>query len=296
MPKARKTAPASLKNPTRTRKPITRKRTAKKKQGGMSPALKFSIVAALLILLSPLYYGYILKGFSSTWRWMSDWGEDPNYRTYNSFDIRIPKGYGIHGIDVSYYQGKIDWPQVKAMEEDDVSIKFAFIKATEGLFNVDPYFQRNWREAPKAGITCGAYHYMLARKSGEWQAKFFLQTVKFERGDLPPVCDIEELNGVSPTKMRKELTGFLSYVERKTGVKPIIYTGLSFYKDYLQGHFDDYPLWIAHYYQPKLKVSKTTNWHFWQHSDKAKISGINHVVDFNAFNGDSLAFESMLIR
>lgn len=294
MPPAKRKTLNSASSPAARKKPVARKRTLKKKKG-LSLEWKFVIAAMLLILLSPLYYGYIIKGFTSSWRWVRDIGEDPNYRTYSSFDIRIPKGYAIHGIDVSYYQGKIDWKKVKTMEEDDVKIRFAFIKATEGMFSVDPYFQRNWREAPKAGITCGAYHYFKPKKSGEWQAKFFLQTVNFETGDLPPVVDIEELNGVAASKMRIELQVFLTHIEKKTKVKPIIYTGLSFYNDYLKGYFDEYPLWVAHYHQPKLKVNKA-DWHFWQHSDKARISGINHVVDFNAFNGDSLAFEQMLIR
>ncbi|WP_243732582.1 glycoside hydrolase family 25 protein [Pedobacter metabolipauper] len=280
MAPAPKRTPIPRKTSIPRKKPIARKKQVKRK--GLPMQVKFLIAGVLLVLLSPLYYGYIIKGFTSTWRWVKDWGEDPNYRTYSSFDIRIPKNYSIHGIDVSYYQGKIDWKKVKAMKEDDVKINFAFIKATEGMFNVDPYFQRNWREAPKAGIICGAYHYFRPKKSGAWQAKFFLQTVKFEAGDLPPVVDVEELNGVPASKMRIELRDFVRHIEKKTGVKPIIYTGLSFYKDYLQGHFEDYPLWIAHYYQSKLKISKATKWHFWQHSDKAKISGINHVVDFNA--------------
>jgi len=276
------------------RKPAARKRNAKKK--GMAMEWKFAIAGLLLILLSPFYYGYVIKGFSSTWRWIADWGEDPNYRTYSSFNIKIPKKYSIHGIDVSYYQGKIDWKQVKQMKEDDVQVHFAFIKATEGMFSVDPYFQRNWREAAKAGIVCGAYHFFRPQKSGEWQAKFFLQTVKFEEGDLPPVVDIEQLNGASPEQMRLELQVFLTYVEHNTKVKPIIYSGLTFYKDYLKGYFDEYPLWIAHYYKSELKLSENTKWFFWQHSDKAKISGINHVVDFNAFKGDSTAFEAMRIQ
>jgi lysozyme len=276
------------------RKTVARKKKVKKKPWPIG--LKFLIAAVVLVLLSPFYYGYILKGFTSTWSWLRDLGKDPNYRTYQSYDIRIPRNYHIHGIDVSYYQGKIDWPKVKAMKEDDVQVHFAFIKATEGLFNVDPYFQRNWREAPKAGIVCGAYHFFRPQKSGAWQAKFFLQTVKFEAGDLPPVVDIEELNGVSPAKMRVELKDFVQHIEKKTGVKPIIYTGLSFYKDYMKGYFNDYPLWIAHYHQPKLRVSSSTAWAFWQHSDKARISGINHVVDFNAFNGDSTAFQQLLIK
>jgi len=277
------------------KKPPVKRRPVKKKSKGMAMHWKVVIAFVLLILLSPLYYAYVLRMFTSTISWVKDWGEDPNYRTYRSFNIKIPKKHSIHGIDVSYYQGEIDWPKVKAMEEDGVRVKFAIIKATEGVMLVDPYFQRNWREAAKTGIVCSAYHFFRPKKSGEWQARFFLQTVNFEEGDLPPVVDIEELNGVSPADMRKELKAFLSHVERKTGAKPIIYSGLSFYKDYLDGYFEEYPMWVAHYYQPQLKL-ESSKWIFWQHSDKARINGINHMVDFNAFNGDSTSFEALKLR
>lgn len=276
------------------KKAAARKKKAKKKT--IPAYLKFAVAALLLVLLSPFYYGYILKGFSSTWRWVMDIGEDPTYRTYNSFEIKIPVAYNIHGIDVSYYQGKIDWKKVREMKEDGVQVSFAIIKATEGLASVDPYFQRNWREAAKVGIVCGAYHFFRPSKSGKLQARLFLQTVKFEAGDLPPVVDIEHLNGATEADMRKELMAFLDYVEERTGVKPIIYSGLTYYNDYLKGHFDEYPLWIAHYYKAKLNIDARANWHFWQHSDKARITGINHVVDFNAFRGDSVAFQALLIK
>ena len=290
--------------PTAAKKPSTNKRSStkkkipvrKKKSKGWPVELKIAIAGLLLILLSPFYYGYIVRTFTYGWRWVRDIGENPHYRTYKSFNIRIPDKYAIHGIDVSYAQGKIDWQRVKVMEEDSVHISFAFIKATEGILSVDPYFQRNWREAPKAGIICGAYHYFKPAKSGKWQAKFFLQTVKVEKGDLPMVADVEELNGVTPAKMRKELKDFVGYIKARTGVKPIIYSGISYYQDYLQGYFDDYPLWIAHYHKAELRISSTTDWRFWQHSDKATISGINHVVDFDAFRGDSAAFKKLLIQ
>jgi lysozyme len=285
-----KKAPAK-RTPASKRKPVSKK----KKTKGWPIQVKIGIAGVLLILLSPFYYGYVVKCFTSTWRWMRDWGSDTHYRTYKSFNIRIPDQYSIHGIDVSSYQGKIDWSMVKGMEEDSVHVTFAFIKATEGIMLVDPYFQRNWREGPKVGVICGAYHYFRPKYSGKWQARFFLQNVKTESGDLPMVVDIEELDGVPQAKMRQELTDFLKQVEAKTKVKPIIYSGLSFYQDYLSGYFDAYPLWIAHYYQPQLQTGGNIKWKFWQHSDKAKVNGINHVVDFNAFNGDSLAFRKMLI-
>ncbi|WP_426670398.1 glycoside hydrolase family 25 protein [Mucilaginibacter sp. McL0603] len=277
--------------------PVKKKASARKKKSkGWSVLLKIGVAGLFLVLLSPFYYGYVLRSFTSAWRWVSDMGGNPHYRTYKSFNIQIPDKYAIHGIDVSYAQGKIDWQKVKSMEEDSVHISFAFIKATEGVLSVDPYFQRNWREAPKVGIICGAYHYFKPSKNGKWQAKFFLQTVKIEKGDLPLVVDVEELNGVTPVKMRQELKDFLAYVQTKTRVKPIIYSGMSFYQDYLAGYFDENVLWVANYHQAELKINSKTNWLFWQHSDKATISGINHVVDFDAFKGDSAAFQKLLVQ
>lgn len=278
------------------KRPVAKKISSRKrKTKKLSTSWKVAFAGLLLVLLSPFYYGYVIKLASSTWFWMKHPTDDQNYRTYESFNIKIPKKYSIHGIDVSYYQGKIDWRKVKAMKDDDVKVSFAFIKATEGILKVDPYFQRNWREAPKAGIKVGAYHFFRPQKSGLWQANFFLQTVSFESGDLPPVVDVEGLDGVSPEQMRKELNAFIIQVETKTKVRPIIYSGLKFYQNYLMGYYDGYPFWVAHYYQPELKLAKSS-YKFWQHSDKARINGINHVVDFNAFNGDSLAFAKILIQ
>ncbi|SDE69855.1 lysozyme [Mucilaginibacter pineti] len=288
--------PPVKKTTIKAKTPVKRKPAAKnKKAAGIPVQWKIAGAGLLLILLSPFYYGYILRSASATWRWILDIGQDTNYRTYKSFNIRIPSGYTVHGIDVSSYQGKINWQKVKAMNEDGVHISFAFIKATEGVLSMDPYFQRNWREAPKAGIICGAYHFFLPQKSGVWQARFFLQTVKVEKGDLPMVVDVERLYGTTPAKMREQLLSFIKHITSKTGVKPIIYTNLSFYADYLQGYFDDYPLWIAHYYQPQLRVGSNTNWQFWQNSDKARINGINMKVDFNVFKGDSTEFSRLLI-
>ncbi|WP_428329754.1 glycoside hydrolase family 25 protein [Mucilaginibacter sp.] len=292
---AKKPAPVKRTPVSKSITPRKKPLVKRKAKSNFSIQWKIALVGLLLILFSPLYYGYVLKSITSTWRWIRDIGQDPHYRTYKSFNIRIPDKYSIHGIDVSYYQGKIDWHRVKAMEEDEVHVSFAFIKATEGILTVDPYFKRNWREAPKAGIICGAYHYFRPKVSGKWQARFFLQNARTEKGDLPMVVDVEELDGVPPAKMRIELQEFLTYIQSRTKIKPMIYSGLTFYQDNLAGYFDNYTLWIAHYYQPELKISSATNWKFWQHSDKAKIDGINHVTDFDVFNGDSTEFKKLLV-
>ena len=281
--------------PAPKKKPV-KKAPVKKKKQGKTRYWVIGLAGILLVLLSPFYYGYVLKTFSSTWQWILDAGKKSNYKVYKGFDIYIPPQYNIHGIDVSYAQGRINWQKVSHMREDSVHISFAYIKATEGLTKVDPYFKRNWREGPKAGITCGAYHFLRANKNGTWQARFFLQNVSIETGDLPPVADVETLDGESPDVMRKTLHDFLTRVQAKAGIKPVIYTQLSFYADYLAGYFDDYPIWIAHYGYDDINLQQHNNWVFWQHSDAAKVNGIGHTVDFSAFKGDSAQFQHMLIH
>lgn len=215
--------------------------------------------------------------------------------TYPAFGIEIPESYEIHGIDVSKYQSNINWNSVKKMQVEDIQIGFAFIKATEGLKNVDRQFKRNWKKAGEAGMTRGAYHFFLATKSGKLQAKNFLKNVKLEPGDLPPVLDVEQLYGVKPEKMRKEVLDWLTTVEEQCGVKPIIYTYVNFYSRYLKGTFDEYPLWAAHYLE-KEKPRIDRPWVFWQHNERGRVDGISKPVDFNVFYGDSADFEELLLK
>lgn len=216
------------------------------------------------------------------------------FTRYPEFGILIPETYAIHGIDVSRYQHTIAWEEVKAMKVKDISLGFAFIKATEGVSNTDPQFRRNWRKAKQAGIHRGAYHFFIASKDGRMQAEHFIRKVDLESGDLPPVLDTEQLNGTPPDVLRKNLHQWLSIVEEHYKVKPIIYTNVDFYKRNLGAAFDRYPLWVAHYYQPgRPRIGR--EWLFWQHSDEGRVNGILSKVDFNVFNGDSVAFRNLLI-
>jgi len=276
--------------------PVKRKPAVKKNQKRNLTGLRIGLVILILVLASPLYYRYITSGFTSAWHWFNDIGEDANYRHYKSFNIHVSEKYSIHGIDVSYAQGKIDWPQVRAMDENGLHISFVFVKATEGDAFVDAFFQRNWREAAKNGFVCGAYHFFRPEKSGKLQAQHFLKTVRPEQGDLPPVVDIEQLDGIAPEVMRAELDAFLTAIRYQIKVKPVVYTGLSFYKKYLKGYEDEYPLWIAHYDQPENRINAAADWHFWQHSSRATVNGIHRAVDFDTFRGDSIAFRALLIH
>ncbi len=221
--------------------------------------------------------------------------EEARFALYPDFAIQLPLGFKIHGIDVSNYQGNIYWPAVAAVHDQDINIRFAFIKATEGLISVDKQFANNWQHAKDANVTRGAYHFFLATKSGRLQAQNFIKTVKIELGDLPPVLDIEELYGVNVDSMRHRILLWLQIVEQAYHIKPIIYTNISFYNNFLGDDFDDYPLWVAHYFVQKDPGIKN-GWSFWQHNAAGRVNGIKTRVDFNVFSGDTTSFQNLLVH
>lgn len=214
---------------------------------------------------------------------------------YAEFGISIPENYSIHGIDVSKYQQNISWEEVQSMQVKDIHLGFAFIKATQGIGNTDPQFHRNWKRAKKNGVIRGAYHFFMGNKDGKMQAEDFINEVELEAGDLPPVLDIEQLNGASYTTLKTEVKQWLETVENYYHIKPIIYTNVDFYNHCLGSEFDHYPLWVAHYYQPQ-QPHISREWSFWQHSDEGRVNGILSKVDFDVFNGDSIEFRNILVH
>lgn len=135
------------------------------------------------------------------------------------------------------------------MRDNGIRLQFAFIKATEGEKLVDPYFSRNWQLSRENGLLRGAYHYFSPSVSASVQARLFLQTVDFSQGDFPAVLDVEERGKLSAKELRKRVSQWLKMVEKRTGKKPIIYSGAVFYHTNLAGYFNEYPWWVAHYYQ-----------------------------------------------
>lgn len=253
---------------------------ARKKKSLLKPLLKI-----LLVLLIVAFAFYVLINLFS----------QPPHIKYPAFGINIPPGFKIHGIDVSRYQRSIDWGDVKEMQVKNIKIGFVFIKATEGINNVDEQFRRNWLNAEEEEMPKGAYHFFIAGKSGKLQAKNFIEIVKLKTGDLPPVLDVEQSYGKSAGDIKEGVANWLFEVENYYQVKPIIYTNIDFYNHFLKGTFDDYPFWIAHYLQPdKPRIER--NWLFWQHSENGHVNGIRTQVDFNVFSGDSSDFKNLLIK
>ncbi len=245
------------------------------------------------ILVFILSTAIILMVLVSLYQWALS--KKAGFVEYPQFGIEIPTNYSIHGIDVSKYQSTINWQSVKEMQVNNIHISFAFIKATEGLGNEDAMFDRNWTKIKSAGITRGAYHYFLPAKSGRAQAENFINSVTLMPGDLPPVLDIEETNGVPPEKIRERAKEWLETVRSYYGTPPIVYTNVDFYERYLKDDFDGYFLWVAHYLQP-VQPRIYRPWSFWQHNERGRVNGIYTNVDFDVFNGDSVSFQKLLLE
>ncbi|WP_299694989.1 GH25 family lysozyme [uncultured Tateyamaria sp.] len=197
------------------------------------------------------------------------------------------------GIDVSKWQGgDIDYATVK-----DNGMAYVFVKATEGNTEVDPDFARNFANAKAAGLLVGAYHFFITGDAPQTQFDNYSKAVTLRAGDLPPVVDIETLDGGTAAEVPGALQQFLDLLEQHYGTPPIIYSGESFANSDLNG-FGNYPLWVAEYTSassPKLPRGWDT-WTFWQYSQSGKVAGIDGAVDLNRFNGDAAQLNTYLIK
>ena len=199
-----------------------------------------------------------------------------------------PRDFEIHGIDVSKYQGLIDWQQVKQS-----GVQFAWIKATEGGDSADSQFQRNWAAAKAVGIPRGAYHFVYWCRPWQEEMSWFQQNVPVDPDALPPVLDVEATpesksckRKLYPEEVIPQMRAMLQAMERHFGKKPVIYSTVDFYAGILAGGaLSDYPIWVrSTKYSPAIKYG-SRKWHFWQYQSDAYIPGISGKVDRNAFFG-----------
>lgn len=182
----------------------------------------------------------------------------------------------LRGIDVSHFQGDIDWPAVAGD-----GVHFCFIKATEGIGDVDPMFARNWTEAKAAGLLRGAYHFFHPNLDAKQQAEHFLSVVKQDGDSLPPALDIEVTDGVDAQDLQTGIRTWIETVEAATGRKPVLYTDPSFWQENVKADLSEYPLWLACYASEPSMPPDWQNWTFWQHSEQGHVSGINGPVDLD---------------
>lgn len=202
-------------------------------------------------------------------------------------DVPDKRTYPVRGVDISYYQGNIDWNALTAQ-----GIDFAFIKATEGVDHCDSQFSQSWSSAAQAQIYVGAYHFYRFENSGEQQAQNFINTVPVTENTLPPVIDVELYPSLETepdaATARENLQEMLDLLEAHYGVKPILYAAPNTYRKYVKGFADEYPIWISnYYYEPYF------DWTFWQYTDSGLLEGYDgdqiH-IDLNVYCGSRKEF------
>ena len=198
-----------------------------------------------------------------------------------------PRHYPVHGIDVSKYQGDIDWTAARKG-----GVAFAWLKATEGGDRVDSAFAANWKAAGAAGMPRGAYHFFYHCRSGLDQAKWFIANVPKDANALPPVLDVEWTPD-SPTCTKRparadlvaEMTDFLDTVEAYYGVRPIVYAPIDVHRDRLVGTFPKHDFWLRAVKDHPDNVYAGRDFRFWQWTATGTVPGVVGEVDRNAFSG-----------
>lgn len=275
-----------------------RKQTVRRKTGVRKPKkkatvfsgkfLRYSIITFFIVLLVGVGLHY-RNGLAYYFGFKSDKIIRAERDAKRISDVRnfqvLEKHEGKSiGIDVSEYQGKINWSYVDTLEKK-YPLHYVFIRATVGKDRKDYQFKRNWLGAKQNKMIRGAYHYYRPNENSLEQAELFIKTVSLQKGDLPPVLDIEKLpKNQSIANLKLGLKRWLQAVESHYGVKPIIYTGERYYDDFLKEEFSDYLFWIANYNLYREEIAE--DWLFWQFTEKASIPGIKGNVDVNIYNGD----------
>ena len=264
-------------------------RKPKKKAAVFSGNLfRYSIVAFFIVLMLGLGYHY-RNGLSYYFGFKSDKISRANREAKRISDVRnfqvLEKHQGKSiGIDVSEYQGEISWSYVDTLENKH-PLHYVFIRATVGKDRKDRKFEKNWLGAKENKMIRGAYHYYRPNENSLEQAELFIKTVTPQKGELPPDLDIEKLpKNQSIANLKLGLKRWLHAVESHYGVKPIIYSGESYYEDFLKEEFGDYLFWIANYNFYREEIAE--DWLFWQFTEKASVPGIKGNVDVNIYNGD----------
>lgn len=203
------------------------------------------------------------------------------------------KHYPVKGVDVSSYQGEIEWAQIQ--EQD---LQFAFIKATEGSTFVDKYFERNWKSAENTPLRIGAYHFFSYDSEGKTQAQNFIKAVPINEEALPPVIDVEfygdkEKNPPNRSQVEKELQTMVKMLEEHYGKRVILYTTQKAYDLYIKNSYEQCDIWIRDVFT-KPSLPDKRKWTFWQYTDREQLdgySGEEKYIDVNVFYGSEKEFK-----
>lgn len=203
----------------------------------------------------------------------------------------IAARYEVRGVDVSHYQGEIDFDCLAHQ-----GMRFAFIKATEGSSHIDERFAENFAAASEAPLRAGFYHFFSYDSEGVSQAANYIANVSAKADMLPPVIDVEFYGTylrrpADAQLVQPQLRTMVDALEAHYGVKPIIYCTMRAYRMYIEGAFDDCDLWIRSvYFAPDAGIP----WMFWQYTDDARLDGYageESRIDVNVFRGSEEDFK-----
>lgn len=200
--------------------------------------------------------------------------------------------YPVRGVDVSHYQGTIEWPVLA-----EQGIDFAYIKATEGSSHTDSKFEENWQGAKQTDLRIGAYHFFSFDSPAESQLAHYTGVVSGFEGMLPPVVDFEfygdkKVNPPDVETVTEQLAIMLDGLESHYETTPVIYATEDTYELYLKGRFDKYPLWIRDVIK---RPGTLSDWTFWQYTNREKLDGYSGeeiYIDMNVFYGDRSEWEA----
>ena len=270
-------------------------RKTRKKQSIFKKSIPFLVSGLVLLTLVAIGYHYrnglaYYLGFKSD-KISKSSAEKQRLSDVRNYTLLSKYEFNAVGIDVSEYQGTILWDSVRTVE-DNFPIRFVFVRATVGKDRPDKRFRENWKVLKNKNFIRGAYHYYRPNENSTEQAALFIKTVALKKGDFPPVLDIEQMpKKQTMAQLKVGIRNWLDLVEKHYGVKPIIYSGERFYKDFLKDDFPDYTFWIANYnfFVENLK----SDWKFWQFTEKGAVTGISGFVDVNIFNGNDAELEAL---
>lgn len=254
--------------------------------------LLIALIGTGLYLKQSISYYYALYFNKFTHKKLKN-NENETLRIQKILANNLDKTYGF---DISHYQNKEDikWDSL-SIGNKTIPLEFVVMRATMGNRSADKNFDEFWTSAKEHNLIRGAYHFYRADEDPVIQANNFLENVKLESGDLPPVLDIEKIPRTkSSKKLIEDLKVWCKIVEETYGEKPIIYTYYHYYKDFLRGEFDDYPIWLANY-NDVPEPSPEDKWQFWQFTENGIVYGINSKIDLNIYNGGIWSLKSLTL-
>ncbi|MEG0760723.1 glycoside hydrolase family 25 protein [Chryseobacterium sp.] len=285
------------------RKNYTRKVAAKRHKNTRKRANLRRIIVLGILVLTLLATGFFLKQkISYYYALYFNKSSHKKLKNTETEAARIQKIISenldkTYGLDISHYQNKedISWDSL-SIGNKTITLEFVVMRATMGNRNADRHFNDFWEQAKKHELIRGAYHFYRADEDPVKQANNFLDNVKLESGDLPPILDIEKIpRKKSKEKLVEDLKIWCKIVEEKYGKKPIIYTYYHYYKDFLKGSFEDYPLWLANY-NDVPSPSPDDDYDFWQFTENGIVHGINTKVDLDMYNGSLWSLKSLTLE